>query len=120
MMKMMCKSMFIVSVIGIVFFALSCKQAEQSADVVNKKLSNGGEVNGPRSIENIEQHLKQLQPRFDFFYKKHKKLQPDMEGTIQLIFEIDENGEIEIKCPWNSSNHAISLIKKHLWIRWPL
>ena len=93
-MKIMKKSITVLSIIGAVCFALSCNQVEQAPKVVNKKLPNGGEVNGPRSIENIDIHIKQLQPRFDFFYKKHKKLNPDLEGIIELIFEIDEKGNV--------------------------
>lgn len=94
-MKIIAKSLIILSIIaGMVCFTFTCKQAEQSTELTNKKLPNGGEVNGPRTIENIEQHLKMLQPRFDFFYKKHKKLQPSLEGTIELIFEIDAKGNV--------------------------
>jgi hypothetical protein len=73
---------------------LSCNQAEKSTEVVNKKLPNGGEVNGPRSVENIETHLSQLKPRFDFFYQKYKKIRPELKGIIELVFEIDSKGNV--------------------------
>ncbi len=59
-----------------------------------KKLSNGGEVRGPRSAENIEKNIGILRPRLDHYYKNHLEENPELQGTIELIFDVDAKGKI--------------------------
>ena len=90
-----------------------------------KKLPNGGEVNGPRSIVNIEANIKMLIPRFEYFYKKRLKINPDLEGTVEFFFDIDAKGNVIYSTIGKSSTndpdfndevlHAITLHKFGEW-----
>lgn len=90
-----------------------------------KKLPNGGEVNGPRSIENIDANIKMLIPRFEYFYSKRLKINPDLQGTIEFILDIDANGNVIYSSIGKSSTndadfddeilHAVSLHKFGEW-----
>ena len=90
-----------------------------------KKLPNGGEINGPRSIVNIEANIKMLIPRFEYFYKKRLKINPDLKGTIEFFFDIDAEGNVIYSTIGKSSTndpdfndevlHAITLHKFGEW-----
>lgn len=90
-----------------------------------KKLPNGGEVNGPRSIENIEENIEMLVPRFEYFYKKRLRINPDLKGTMEFVIDIDANGDVIYssigKATTNDPDfddeilHAISLHKFGQW-----
>lgn len=90
-----------------------------------KKLPNGGEVNGPRSIVNIEANIKMLIPRFEYFYKKRLKINPDLEGTVGFFFDIDAKGNVVYSSIGKSTTndpdfndevlHAITLHKFGEW-----
>ena len=90
-----------------------------------KKLQSGGEVNGPRSIENIEANIKMLIPRFEYFYNKRLKINPDLEGTIEFIFDVDAKGNAFYSTIGKSSTndpdfndevlHALTLHKFGEW-----
>jgi hypothetical protein len=90
-----------------------------------KKLPNGGEVNGPRSIVNIEANIKMLIPRFEYFYKKRLRINPDLEGTVGFFFDIDAKGNVIYSTIGKSTTndpdfndevlHAITLHKFGEW-----
>ena len=75
--------------------AFSCNNKTVSTSSSQlKKLPNGGEVSGPRSVENIEQQIGMLVPRLQYFYQKELKENPSLGGTIELIFEVDADGSV--------------------------
>ncbi len=95
--KNMRKSTGYLKLLLIVFgyiFLISCSNAGKAGMTVNKKMTNGGEINGPRSIENIEENMKILEPRLLFFYEKQLKKNPELKGSIEFIFDIDEKGYV--------------------------
>ncbi len=59
-----------------------------------KKLANGGEVSGPRSAENIEKNIAILMPRLNHYYLKKLEENPGLQGTIELIFDVDADGSV--------------------------
>ena len=73
-------------------FIVSCAGVQDRT--LFKKLPNGGEVNGPRSVENIEKNLQVLKPRLEFFYSKRIKRNPDLQGVIEFIFDVDSKGNV--------------------------
>ena len=107
-------------------FLMSCGGSTVKKGEGNfKKLPNGGEVNGPRSIVNIEANIKMLIPRFEYFYKKRLKINPDLEGTVGFFFDIDANGNVVYSSIGKSTTndpdfndevlHAITLHKFGEW-----
>ena len=88
-------------------------------------MPNGGEVNGPRSVENIEENIQMLVPRFEYFYKKRLRINPDLKGTMEFVIDIDANGDVFYSSIGKSTTndpdfddeilHAISLHKFGKW-----
>lgn len=118
-------SLLLITIISF-FLILSCGGAtvKRGEDYI-KKLPNGGEVNGPRSIENIEENIQMLVPRFNHFFKKRLRINPDLKGTIEFILDIDADGEVIYSSIGKSTTndpdfddeilHAISLHKFGEW-----
>lgn len=87
--------LFVTVAVACCLCSFSCnKKTVATGSSQIKKLSNGGEVTGPRSVENIEQQIGMLVPRLQYFYQKELKENPSLEGTIELIFEVDANGSV--------------------------
>ena len=91
-----------------------------------KKLPNGGEINGPRSIENIEANIKMLMPRFEYYHNKRLRINPDLHGTIELIFDIDAYGNVFYSTIGKSStndpdfnNEVLHAVTLHKFGEWP-
>ena len=91
-----------------------------------KKLPNGGEINGPRSIENIDANIKMLLPRFEYYYNKRLRINPDMQGTVELIFDIDANGNVFYSTIGRSTTNdpdfndeILHAVTSHKFGRWP-
>lgn len=108
------------------FLLLSCGGGAGKKGEGNfKKLSNGGEVNGPRSVENIEENFKMLVPRFEHFYKKRLRINPDLKGSMEFIIDIDADGNVFYSSIGKSTTndpdfddeilHAITLHKFGRW-----
>lgn len=84
----------IVIVTAISLAGLSCNSKTGSSESAFKRLPNGGEVNGPRSVENIEKSMTLLMPRLLHFYNKRLKSNPDLKGTLELILDINADGTV--------------------------
>ncbi len=78
----------------ILFGGPACNSKSGSSESQFKRLPNGGEVNGPRSVENVEKNIALLLPRMQHFYKKYLKTNPELQGTIELIMDIDADGTV--------------------------
>ena len=118
-------SFLLIAIISCVLL-LSCGGATVKKGEGNfKKLPNGGEVNGPRSVENIEENFKMLVPRFEYFFKKRLRINPELKGTVQFVLDIDANGDVIYSSIGKSTTndpdfddeilHAISLHKFGQW-----
>ena len=118
-------SLLLIAVMSCILI-ISCGGATATKGEENfKKLPNGGEVNGPRSIENIEDNFKMLVPRFEYFHKKRLRINPDLKGTIEFVIDIDANGDVFYSSIGKSTTndpdfddeilHAISLHKFGKW-----
>ncbi len=79
-------------IITTLLFTLLCSSSNKTKSAMLKKLPNGGEIDGPRSVENIENAMKVLKPRFNYIFKKYQKTKPDIAGTLQLYLDIDSKG----------------------------
>ncbi len=79
----------------IVFSLISCGGKSGTASrAMTKKLPNGGMVDGPRSIENVEKNFALLMPRLAYFYASSQKENPAMQGMIELLCNVDAKGTV--------------------------
>jgi len=90
-----------------------------------KKLPNGGEVNGPRSAENVEKNLQVLKPRLEFFYSKRIKRNPELQGIIEFIFDVDSKGNVTYASIGKSStrdpdfnDEVLTALSNHKFDEW--
>lgn len=76
------------------FSILSCNTKTGKGATFFKRLQNGGEVNGPRTVENVEKNIGILMPRLQHYYNKRLKTNPELQGMIQVILDVDYKGTI--------------------------